>query len=140
MPAGWTQRPASAMRIASFIFKGSNGLNADISVIPLSGPAGGKLANINRWRSQLQLEPITEEDLLTHSEIIRPAGRKMTWVDFASKTPIIESKYKSRIVAAIYVRGQRSWFFKMMGEQNAVQEALPAFREFLGTLRFNDRQ
>src|SRR5438034_6334860 len=49
-PKGWKEQAPSAMRAGSFLVKGKNGQEADVSVIPLSGEAGGELANINRWR------------------------------------------------------------------------------------------
>ena len=100
------------MRVGSFLVKGKNGQEADVSVIPLSGEAGGELANINRWRGQIDLEPLTEAKLPTHIEKIKPASRPMHLVDMAN--------HKKRLIAAIYPQGPRSWFFKMTGEASLV--------------------
>src|SRR5690349_13095744 len=42
-PAGWTELPAGDFRVASFKITGSNNQQADVSVIPLPGDAGGDL-------------------------------------------------------------------------------------------------
>jgi hypothetical protein len=128
-PTGWKEQPASAMRIGSFLITGTNGQTADVSVIPLSGPAGGDLANINRWRGQINLPPISMKALAQASERVELAGRKMTWIDFSNDN--------KRVMAAIYKRGDRTWFFKAIGDDQTVREAKPAFLRFLKSLTFH---
>ena len=50
------------MRVASYTVPSSKG-NADLSVIYLNGNGGGNLANVNRWRKQLNLPITTEEEI-----------------------------------------------------------------------------
>ena len=126
-PAGWQEQPASSMRVGSFLIKGKDGQSADVSVVPLSGDAGGDLANINRWRGQIQLPPLTEEDLAAQSRTITSRGRSMRWVDFVGV---------KRVTAVIYKKGDQTWFFKMIGDDATVHEAQPAFRAFLNSLQF----
>src|ERR1035437_10158912 len=126
------------MRIGSFLIKGTHGQTADVSVVPLSGLAGGDLGNINRWRGQINLGPISDADLSAQSETIAPAGRKMLYVDFVSREPLINNQHKKRLMAAIYHQGERSWFFKMVGEDATVLSAKPALLQFLKSLQFHD--
>ena len=63
LPDGWTAKPAGEMRLASFSAPGKNGNAVDISVVPLPGMAGGDLNNVNRWRGQVGLDPISADDL-----------------------------------------------------------------------------
>jgi len=130
VPSGWKEQPASAMRVGSFLVEGEGGQKADISVIPLSGAAGGDLSNINRWRGQIGLSPIAEADLPAQSRQIAPAGNKMLLVDYASNG--------MRLVAAIHQKGERSWFFKMTGPDAWLEKVLPSFMKFLESLRFHD--
>src|SRR6476469_7004286 len=62
-PEGWSEQPLSEMRLGSFKVEGPNAASADISVIAFPGEAGGLLSNINRWRGQLQLPPLEEDQL-----------------------------------------------------------------------------
>lgn len=117
------------MRVGSFLRK-NNGKQADISVVPLSGDAGGDLANINRWRGQISLGPVADNDLPQQSQKIAPAGRPMNLVNYANQG--------KRLVAAIYHRGGRTWFFKMTGDDALVAATKPSFLEFLNSLKFND--
>jgi len=137
-PKGWVEQAPSAIRLGSFIIKGENGQTADISVVPLSGEAGGDLANINRWRGQIHLPPITPAELTQNSQTISPGGRSMLWVDFVGAEPLMQSRYKKRVMAAIYHRGGRTWFFKMLGEDTTVRQAKSSFMQFLKSLRFNE--
>jgi hypothetical protein len=136
-PDGWLEQPASSMRVGSFLIKGSNGQTADVSVVPLSGDAGGDLANINRWRGQIQLPPLSDEDLAQQSRTLTSHGRSMRWVDFVS-TPKADGSSLKRITATIYKRGDQTWFFKMTGDDAVVHAAQPAFRAFLNSLQFPD--
>ncbi len=129
-PTGWVEQPPSAMRLGSFLIKGNQGQQAEVSIIPLSGEAGGDLANINRWRGQISLDPIQDTDLTRLSQTITPAGRKMRFVNFTNQN--------KQVVAAIYSQGTRSWFFKMMGDAPVVSGAVPAFKGFLETVKFHE--
>src|ERR1700722_15454915 len=62
-PESWKEQPLSEMRLGSFKVEGPNADTADFSVIAFPGEAGGLISNINRWRGQLQLSPLSEEQL-----------------------------------------------------------------------------
>src|SRR5450631_1645059 len=62
-PDGWSEQSLSEMRLGSFKADGPNGSSADVSVIAFPGEAGGLVSNLNRWRGQLQLEPLDENQL-----------------------------------------------------------------------------
>ena len=61
-PAYWLPNEKSAMRSASYLIPSGNG-SADLSVIYLNGDGGGLAANINRWRKQLKLHDLSEEEI-----------------------------------------------------------------------------
>jgi hypothetical protein len=139
-PPEWKEQPRSAMRAGSFLYRADNGQQVDISVIPLSGEAGGLLANVNRWRGQIGLPALNPDALTQNVQKIHPGGREMALVDFSSREPRIDERFKMRIVAAIYARGAQTWFLKMAGEEFAVGSAKPAFLDFLGSLHFQTHE
>tara|TARA_Y100000758_G_scaffold302661_1_gene271202 strand:- start:756 stop:1259 length:504 start_codon:yes stop_codon:yes gene_type:complete len=57
-PETWTSSTGSSMRIASFSVPYLDEFG-DLSVIKLGGNGGGLESNINRWRRQLSLEPMS---------------------------------------------------------------------------------
>ena len=61
-PASWNYSEGSSMRIASFSVPYKVG-EGDLSVIQLSGDGGGLESNVNRWRRQLNMAPISIEEI-----------------------------------------------------------------------------
>lgn len=134
-PAEWQAVPASGMRLASFAFQGKNGSKADISVVALPGMAGGELANINRWRGQLGLEPMNESGMAAHSQKIKSKAGELLVVDFTGTDPKGQISGKARMLGAILSLRGKQWFFKVMGEDPVVAQAKPSFLQFIRSLR-----
>ncbi len=135
LPSGWEEKPLSPMRLASFNATAPNGKQADVSVVSLPGIAGGDLANVNRWRGQVNLGPIDEDTLAKTAEHVKADGHDYLVVDLVSDKPLGEKQEKQRIVAAILDENQRSWFIKMTGEDETVAAQKNAFHEFLRSLK-----
>jgi hypothetical protein len=130
-PNGWAEQPAGSVRVASFNLVGSEGRKADMSVTQFPGDVGGDLANVNRWRGQIQLAPLSAADLPKEvREEDFPAGH-FSLVDMVSDKPIIEGKYHSRILGAWLKQPDRTWFFKLSGESDLVEAQKSAFEDFL---------
>ena len=135
LPAGWEEKALSTMRLASFKAVAPNGKETDISVVSLPGMAGGDLANVNRWRGQLNLQPIDEAALGKSAEHLKANNHDYLLVDLESEAPLNGQPDKQRILAAISCDSERCWFIKMTGETGAVESQKGAFREFLQSLK-----
>lgn len=133
LPAGWQEKPASEMRVASFNVPG-DGKEADVSVIPLGGMAGGDFANVNRWLGQVGQKPITEDQLPKLAEKVEVAGQPADLYDLAGAS--LGSGDAERILATILHRDDTAWFFKMTGESDLVEKNKPAFIAFLKSVEF----
>ena len=131
VPQGWTEQASSGMRAGSFAAKASDGSVVDISVVPLAGEAGGELANVNRWRGQLNLPPTTQEGLSSVVKSTRIGRYDARVVEFSSADG-------KRLLAAVLKNGATSWFFKATGSDKAVKELRPAFLSFVESARFHD--
>lgn len=138
VPTGWREQPAQGMRQGSFLIVGKDARQADVSIISLPGTAGGTLANVNMWRSQLALPPTVEGDLARCTSQIRIADHSVTLVDLVSASPVIDGKYRGRISAAILPQDDQTWFFKLSGEDSLVGKEKAAFLEFVKSVRFSD--
>lgn len=127
LPKEWVQRPGAGMRTAT-IRAGKGDAGPELSVIKLGAFAGGLRDNINRWRMQLGLGPVSEdalEPLLTRTEV--------------SGTKVIVTHLKgasAHMLAAIYLRSDSTWFFKMKGHGGDVTAQKAAFMKFVRTVRF----
>jgi len=133
LPAGWKEKELTQMRVASFVAE-ENGKQADISVIPMGGMAGGDLANVNRWRGQVGLEAIADADLQKLSEKVEVAGQAADLYDLAGTSP--GSGDAERIIGVISHRDDMAWFFKMTGDAALVEAQKPAFVSFLKSVEF----
>jgi hypothetical protein len=126
-PADWAAKPASAMRKASFAVHGNGGVDADFSVTAFPGDVGGELANINRWRGQVQLPALGADEM--SAGVLRMTRNHL---DFA----VVDlSGNSQRIMGAIVSFGGATWFFKLTGPDATVAGAKPEFLDFLNSVR-----
>lgn len=129
-PASWVQKPAGAMRKASYSVPAVAG-DSDLSVTAFPGDVGGELANVNRWRGQIALPPLAAEDLDGAVTRVEQNGLKVTVVELYSKG---DASNKA-ILGAIIPFGGATWFFKLSGPGTSVKASKPAFLDFLRTIR-----
>ena len=127
LPPGWSQTLAGGMRYATL--KAPGEANLDISVVVLAGSAGGELANVNRWRSQLGLPPLSEEALPSARKSLPTSAGNVSLFDFTG-----EGVQRSRLAAGLLESNDNSWFFKMTGDAQAVTKAMPQFLQLLRSL------
>jgi hypothetical protein len=132
VPKGWTQTPGSGMRFATLTPPAGNG-KAECSVICLPGQAGGELANVNRWRGQIGLEPLDEKGIASNRHVVKSHAGPVAVFDFTS-----QGAAQTRMLAAILVaKDGQSWFLKLVGDAPAVAKARPDYLRFLETLRLD---
>lgn len=126
-PAGWTALEPGPMRKGSW--KVSVGeASAELAVTAFPGDVGGRMANINRWRGQLGLEPGTAE--MYDAIQVAPVG------DAQGELVGIWSKDRSRATLAIMARkGDTSWFLKLSGDAAAVEAARSDLLKFAAQTR-----
>ncbi len=133
-PDGWNEVPPGSMRVASFNVKGDDGKQADVSVIPLPGAAGGDVANVNRWRGQVGLGSLSAEELAKTAEAVEIAGQPAQLYDVAGAAS--GSGDPTRILGVIQQRDGMAWFFKMTGHDPLVAKEKPAFVAFLKSVKY----
>ena len=129
-PSGWEQLPGNAMRVGSFVVKGTGDVKAEVSVVPFPGSAGTELGNVNRWRGQVGLESITADDM--KPEEVDIGGEHGHLYDMLGA---MDGK-KTRILAVSALVKDTSWFFKMTGDDALVASQKKTFIQFLGSVRF----
>lgn len=135
-PADWKEQPAGTVRIASFLVTADD-RKADMSVTQFPGNVGGDLANVNRWRGQLQLAPIGDTELAGLVKPLQLPVGAFQLVDMTSEKPLLDGKYRARILGAWLKQGDRTWFFKLAGESELVNSQRAAFETFLSSLDFS---
>lgn len=124
VPAGWSKLDGEKpMRVATFkAGEGANAVEVAISVFP--GDVGGLLGNVNRWRGQVKLAPLTQEQLAANVTPFEVAG-------FAGNTMRLKGEVQHMLGAAIKeVKAERTWFIKILGTPEAIEAQEAAFVAF----------
>ena len=124
-PPDWKPGPVTGMRKACFRMQ-ADGQAIEVTVIPAGGDL---LANVNRWRGQLKLDPLDQQQLTESSRDVN-AGKlsgKYIAIPGASET----------ILAAIFPDALKgSWFVKLRGDNKLADSQQEAFQSFVSSLRF----
>ncbi len=128
LPRGWTQSLSGGMRYATL--KAPVPGKLDVSVVVLPGPAGGELANVNRWRGQIGLPPVDEAALAGARQVVRSGAGPVSLYEFTS-----EGQRRSRIVAGLVEVAGNTWFVKMVGDAEPASAARPDFLRLVESLR-----
>jgi hypothetical protein len=129
LPTGWAEEPGGQMRYATFRPPVAGRIDASVVVLP--GPAGGELANVNRWRGQIGLGPLDEAALAKARKLVKTKAGPLKVYDFTS-----EGSPRNRLVAGLTEAGGDTWFVKLTGDAQAVSAARDDFMTLLGSLRF----
>jgi hypothetical protein len=129
LPAGWKEVAPGPMQLAKFNAGGEAGkAEATVSVLP--GEAGGRSANVNRWRGQLGLPVGSDADIEKSLLPLKIEGAQTYAVDLVSE------KGDRRMLAAGVALGGQTWFFKLTGEDALVERQKAAFLEFVQTVKY----
>ncbi len=129
-PAGWQVKAPGSMRKGSFTIT-EGALSADLGITAFPGDVGGEFANVNRWRGQLALAPISQAEAAAAITRLEANGLKFALVDFngtANGAP-------SRLIGAMVPFGGATWFFKLLGPDAVVTKEKARFVEFLKTVK-----
>lgn len=137
VPGGWVEIPASGMRVAA-LKTGTGDAALELTVIRLAGDAGGLLANVNRWRKEVELPELDAEKLRETTRVESVGGTSGAVVDLLG--PETAGAKRQRTLGAIVVRHGQSWFFKLRGPAAAVESHRSAFDEFLRSVRWSEGQ
>ena len=134
-PEGWSEQPASEMRLGSFKVNGPNATSADVSVTAFPGDAGGLVSNVNRWRGQLELPQLEEEQLRQTIQQTEIQGAPAYFVDLQT---VENSSKPSRILGAVMERPDRTWFVKMTGPPTLLESQRKNFFDFVTSFQFEN--
>jgi hypothetical protein len=124
VPSGWEDAGEKPMRLASY--QTGEG-EVDISVVRLGGNAGGLAANVNRWRGQVGLEPETEAKIVEQSTTLALEGIEVTSIELIGP--------ESATLVAIAPHQGQSWFFKLTGPRQRVENEREQFESWLKSIR-----
>ncbi|HKK18009.1 MAG TPA: hypothetical protein VJ952_04935 [Opitutales bacterium] len=129
VPEGWEEFPPQSVRKANFRVSDENG-SAELAVTVFPGDVGGTLANINRWRGQIGLDPIDAEGM-------PPITRPFTISDHGGIIVDLQGPEQSILGGILSFHGS-TWFFKMQGATGTIAGQAEAMEAFLSSVRIED--
>ncbi len=132
VPEGWMPARAQGMRKAVFLVRDENRF-AEVTVIDLSASAGDLLANINRWRGQVNLEDITQEDLDKQRSPIQVAGQESHYVEMLGPE---DAERPMAIFGVVVPLEDKTWFVKIIGDAEVVVREKDRFKGFAESMTF----
>ena len=133
VPAGWQEGELAQFLVARYVIQTAENAVAVVNVSMLDGDGGGLLPNVNRWRGQLGLPPITEAELAA-LPTFDANGAKAVVADFTGTDP--KSQKSARLVGVVVPRNGQTWFYKLMGDVNVVGAQKDALIQFVQSAKY----
>ncbi len=136
VPLGWqSKQPSNSMTTAAFaVSEGSQA--AEITVMPLPARADFLLLNVNRWRGQLNLPPITADELKSAVKQIPAGDATASYVQLVAPA---DASPRQAILGAMATHGDEVWFFKLKGDADLAERERPKFEAFVKSIRFGGK-
>ena len=135
-PEGWTQAGAKPMREVTFVM--GEEAETEVYIAVLSGMAGGVEANINRWCSQMDQDPLSAEQIAalpTVSVLGSPAPMVEVVGSFTGMSGPKNENYM--LLGAISELPAQTVFIKMTGPKEMVEQEREHFVAFCESLSLN---
>lgn len=128
MPVGWREAPTdNPTRIAVFTIDDAPGVEVVVTRFP--GDVGGALANVNRWRAQIDLVPIDEDALEAHLDRLSVPG---------FNAYVFGATNAGRGLVAVGIeepRRTRTWFVKATSTEQSLDRAREGVLAFVRSFR-----
>ncbi len=136
-PPGWIAKAPTDMRIANFQVGADP--EAECYLTVLQGSGGGLLSNVNRWRGQMGLPPVSETDVANMPRR-KLLGAPAAYIDiqgqFTGMGAAAQADY--RMVGAILSLPQGAVFVKMVGSVASLEGQEEGFAYFCDSMRLED--
>ncbi|QDU86155.1 hypothetical protein Pla163_33040 [Planctomycetes bacterium Pla163] len=134
LPEGWTTRATTSMRVVNLVV--ARDPRAECSLVLLGGDGGGLKANVDRWRGQMGLAPMSAVEFaaLDHAPLL---GQDAVRIDFAGAYSGMGGEAMSgyRMLGLIAVSPGGSAFLKFTGPADVVGAEVEAFYALGASLR-----
>ncbi len=127
VPDGWVTGSLKPFRKISWDID-HGGKTAEFYVSSLAAAGSDVAQNVNRWRGQAGMKSLSKSELSNEVDEISIGGETGSLIEI--------SGVKQSIIGAIVVKGDTGWFFKLVGDPDAVSHEKDNVRAFLKSVKF----
>ena len=132
-PADWKAVPPGPMQDAKFSVPDQGAAKADVTISIFPNSTGGALLNVNRWRGQVSLPDVDESELARVVTSLDGKKPDAILVDMSGKSS--KTGQPARLIGAIVPRDGQWFFYKLLGDPDAVAPQKDAFIAFAKAAR-----
>lgn len=127
-PPEWQPGTPNQFSLAAFtVSEGPQKVN-----ITVSSAGGDLLTNINRWRGQVKLAPMTESELAATAQKIATLGGQGDSVELPGPADALP---RQAILGVVATAGGRTWFVKLIGDHDLALREKSRFEQFVKSLK-----
>lgn len=126
--ADWKQESGGQFLTAAYSLPSG----ARVTVSKLGGDGGGLAPNVNRWRGQIGLKPLTEDKVIGQPSKITDSEAEMLLFNLVPEDAPDKSE---GILAAVVALENETWYFKFTGPASELRKSGGVFMDFLQTIR-----
>lgn len=127
VPGGWVSGSLKPFRKISWNIE-HGGKSAEFYISSLAAAGSDVAQNVNRWRGQAGLKSLKDNELSNEVKEISIGGEPGKIIEISGE--------KQSIIGAIVVKGDTGWFFKLVGDPDAVSHEKDNVRAFLKSVTF----
>ncbi len=134
VPSGWQEVPAGQFLVAKYSISGSEKAQAAVNVSMSAGDGGGLAGNVNRWRRQIGLGELAQAEVEKAVTRLETSGGTALMVDMSGADAATGAK--TRLIGAMVGQPGRSWFYKVMGNEQLVEREKENFTKFIQSAKY----
>lgn len=133
LPDAWKPAPDRPMRVATYSLPEAEVV---VSQFPKFGAMADPLENVNRWRGQVGLPPLDLAGIEASQKALEIADRPASYFELLGPQ---EATPPLGMLAAMTVRDDQVWFFKLLGPRAVVEAERERFFKWLSSIRFDPK-
>src|SRR5689334_13367782 len=136
LPQGWKEAAPSQISLANFTIAGPKDQQAMVGVTQLANLSGMDPQIVNMWRSQVGLEPLSDEEASKQFQPVEVGAEKGNLFEVSGTSKETQTPFS--ILTAFVHHPDGSWFYKMSGDAALVRDQKPVFVEFLKSIQIKE--
>lgn len=129
-PEDWKTEEVGQFLTAAYSMPGGG----RVTVSKLGGDGGGLTANVNRWRGQVGMEPLPENEVAGKRFDIAGSDKSLLLFNLVPEASEPDS---DGILAAVLPLDSETWYFKFTAKAGEIEKGSDSFVDFLGSVRLS---